>query len=138
MPNSPDEATGKLMSSSILLQLIHLLAIKNKFVHCLVLLFKAEYPENWPTFFNNDVLSMLQIGGIGGVDGADLGAHIPTQIIMLDFFLRMLQTIDEEVVSTDVPRSNSEAAHNTTIVPYSFSSISFLIFKLIKINRKIT
>eukprot|EP01132_Coremiostelium_polycephalum_P004280 gene4280-5354_t len=73
------------------------LAIKNKYAQIVVLLFKQEYPESWPTFFN-EFLSLLQLG--------------PSAI---DIFLRILKAIDEEVVSFDVHRTPAELAHNTLI-----------------------
>ncbi|GAM23232.1 hypothetical protein SAMD00019534_064070 [Acytostelium subglobosum LB1] len=72
-------------------------AIKNKYAQIVVLLFKQEYPEQWPQFFN-DFLSMLAIG--------------PN---VIDIFLRILKSIDIEVVSFNVHRSTAELAHNTMI-----------------------
>eukprot|EP01133_Synstelium_polycarpum_P014604 gene14604-17268_t len=75
-------------------------AIKNKYAQIVVLLFKQEYPEQWPSFFN-EFLVLLQLG--------------PP---LIDIFLRILRAIDEEVVSFDVHRSTAELAHNTHIVRF--------------------
>ncbi|EGG15755.1 armadillo-like helical domain-containing protein [Cavenderia fasciculata] len=74
------------------------LAIKNKYAQIVVLLFKQEYPEQWPNFFN-EYLSLLQVGGVPAID----------------IFLRILKAIDEEVVSFNVHRSTTELAQNTQI-----------------------
>eukprot|EP01116_Phalansterium_solitarium_P022835 TRINITY_DN7699_c0_g1_i3.p1 TRINITY_DN7699_c0_g1~~TRINITY_DN7699_c0_g1_i3.p1 ORF type:complete len:352 (+),score=158.80 TRINITY_DN7699_c0_g1_i3:157-1212(+) len=72
-------------------------AIKNKFALVLVLLFKQEFPEKWPSFFT-DLFSCLSFG-----------------LPLIDMFLRILKTIDEEVVSREVTRSQTDNARNSLI-----------------------
>ncbi|EGC32961.1 hypothetical protein DICPUDRAFT_155048 [Dictyostelium purpureum] len=71
--------------------------IKNKFAQIIVLLFKQEYPDGWPAFFE-EILSLLNL-----------------QNFSVDIFLRICKSIDEEVVSFDVHRSPAELAQNTMI-----------------------
>lgn len=52
---------------------------------------QADYPERWPTFFQ-DVLAQLP-----------QGAHVA------DMFLRILSSVDEDVISLDIPRSEAES-----------------------------
>jgi len=75
-------------------------AIRNKFAQVLVIFFKATYPQEWPTFFT-DILSYLHLG--------------PS---LIDIFLRIMRSIDEEVVSNEVPRNTTEVAHNVQIKDY--------------------
>ncbi|KYQ90623.1 armadillo-like helical domain-containing protein [Tieghemostelium lacteum] len=72
-------------------------AIKNKYAQVVVLLFKQEYPDQWPEFFD-EFLGTLNSGPLS-----------------IDMFLRILKSIDEEVVSFDVYRSQTELAQNTFI-----------------------
>lgn len=72
-------------------------AIKNKYAQIIVLLFKVEFPDTWPSFFT-DMLASLSRGPA-----------------MIDIFLRILKTIDEEVVSPEVHRSPAELAHSSRI-----------------------
>jgi len=62
------------------------------------MLFSMEYPEGWPTFFN-EMFEILQVGPV-----------------MVDMFLRIIETIDRLVVCTETVRSTGEIAHNTQIV----------------------
>jgi hypothetical protein len=62
-----------------------------------VLLFQTEYPDAWPLFFR-DLLGLLA----GGPP-------------MIDIFLRITKTIDEEVVSPDLHRSPADIAHTARI-----------------------
>ncbi|KAF2069462.1 hypothetical protein CYY_009217 [Polysphondylium violaceum] len=71
-------------------------AIKNKYSQIVALLFKQEYPEQWPSFFD-DYLSLLNLG--------------PS---VIDIFLRICKAIDEQVVSLAY-RSSAELAQNTLI-----------------------
>jgi len=71
-------------------------AVKNKYSQIVALLFKQEYPEQWPTFFD-DYLSLLNLGPA-----------------VIDIFLRICVAIDEQVVSLAY-RSSAELAQNTLI-----------------------
>ena len=61
--------------------------VKNKLAQVAALLVKREYPTRWPSFFR-DLVSLLR--GAANADGAD-GAT--------DVFCRVLDAIDEEVIS---------------------------------------
>ncbi|GAM18310.1 hypothetical protein SAMD00019534_014850, partial [Acytostelium subglobosum LB1] len=71
--------------------------IKNKYAQVVVLLFKKEYPEKWQSFFS-EMLSML-----------------PKGVNAIDIVLRILKSIDQEVVRVDVNRTQEELNHNTLI-----------------------
>ena len=64
----------------------------------LILLFINEYPSGWPTFFK-ELFEILQVGPV-----------------MVDMFLRIIETIDRLVVSTETIRSTGEVAQNTLTV----------------------
>ena len=71
--------------------------IRSKVAGLLVAVFKADYPERWPSFFP-DLLSLL-----------------PRSPVVVDVFLRLLLAIDQEVVVHDWRRSEEEVAHNSLI-----------------------
>jgi exportin-T len=71
--------------------------LKNKFAAVLVQLVKLEYPERWPSFFQELLLLLNQ------------GERV------IDLFLRVLDTIDEEIVSRNIQRTKEELARNTII-----------------------
>lgn len=73
-------------------------AIKNKFAQVIVLTFKSEYPDHWPTFFQ-ELFSLLQLGPV-----------------LIDMFLRIMDSIDRLIVNSEVIRSNGEMAQHTLIV----------------------
>jgi len=77
--------------------------LKNKLAQTIVQLFKIQYPENWPTFFD-DLISLV-----------DQSMNSPRSEIIIDFFLRICSTIDEEVVSLLINRSSNELQKNTFI-----------------------
>ncbi|KAI9202178.1 armadillo-type protein [Polychytrium aggregatum] len=77
--------------------------IKTKLVVVLVILFKNQYLQEWPTFFD-ELLSLLET-----TKGTP---KFPT---MVDLFLRFSVTIDTEVVSLLIVRSSKETALNTLI-----------------------
>ena len=64
-------------------------------------MFVEEYPESWPSFFK-DLFDTLQGGPV-----------------MVDMFLRIVETIDRLVVATDTVRSTGQLAQNTSIVSTS-------------------
>eukprot|EP00038_Savillea_parva_P008981 m.180452 g.180452 ORF g.180452 m.180452 type:complete len:968 (-) comp15007_c0_seq1:43-2946(-) len=73
-------------------------SIRNKAAQFLIQIFVHEFPERWPSFFD-DVLSLLD-------------TSTPATF---DFFFRMLKTIDELVVDRGMSRSPDELARNTHI-----------------------
>lgn len=77
--------------------------IKNKLAQAIVQLFKNQYPENWPTFFD-DLFGLV-----------DVSMNTPRSNVIIDFFLRICSTIDEEVVSLLINRSDNELQKNTFI-----------------------
>lgn len=66
--------------------------LRNKLSQCLVALAACEYPEHWPHFFQ-DLLSAMQSGGTPAVE----------------FFTRVLISLDEDIICLEVPRSAEEA-----------------------------
>ncbi|KAG0254528.1 pre-tRNA nuclear export protein [Actinomortierella ambigua] len=64
--------------------------LKNKFAHSVALLFRQTYLKSWPTFFT-EMLSM--IAPLPNTAGK-------SNMRMVDLFLRVLMSIDEEVVNT--------------------------------------
>ena len=72
--------------------------IKNKLSVLLVRLLKWDYPERWPSFFA-DFLGMLDKG-----------------VEVIDVFLRVLNTIIQEVVIFEDGRDPDEVKHNSMIV----------------------
>jgi len=86
--------------------------IRNKYAQVLVLVFKHEYPGAWPQFFS-ELWSALGL--------APGTTQNPTGVPL---WLLVLQTIDQEVVARDVPRSTAELAHNAAIVSITCSEIS--------------
>ncbi|EGF81201.1 hypothetical protein BATDEDRAFT_87454 [Batrachochytrium dendrobatidis JAM81] len=74
--------------------------LKNKLSVVIVLLFKAQYPTKWPTFFDQ-LLSLL----------SDSGAQ--RSLIMA--FLHICAVIDEEVVCLYVPRTPEDVVRNNAI-----------------------
>jgi len=77
--------------------------IKNKLAQAIVQIFKIQYPENWPTFFD-DLIALVE-----------QSMSTPRSDLIIDFFLRICATIDEEVVSLLINRSNNELQKNTFI-----------------------
>ena len=71
--------------------------VRSKLASLLVSVFKADYPERWPSFFP-DLLSLL-----------------PRSPALVDVSLRTLRAIDQEVVVHDWRRTDEEVAHNSII-----------------------
>ncbi|PRP73955.1 exportin-T [Planoprotostelium fungivorum] len=74
--------------------------LKNKFAQIVALLFKMEYPHNWPSFFS-DILSLLSVGTSS-----------------VDIFLRIMSNIDDEIINQDMLRNTQEVARSTEIKDY--------------------
>ncbi|KAL3700068.1 hypothetical protein R1sor_018090 [Riccia sorocarpa] len=71
--------------------------VKNKLAQIIVILICIDYPAEWPSVFL-DMLSQLSKG--------------PT---VVDMFCRVLNTLDEELISLDFPRTAEEVAAATRI-----------------------
>jgi exportin-T len=71
--------------------------VRPKYAQSLTLLFVAEYPAGWSTFFEE----LLQL--------------LPRHPMHVDMFLRVLDTIDEQVVSTEFPRTQPEIVRNSNL-----------------------
>ncbi|KAJ2755417.1 pre-tRNA nuclear export protein, partial [Coemansia nantahalensis] len=91
--------------------------IKNTLAHAVTLLGLAMYPARWPTFIED----MVKLAGMPGTSGpvsedsvAGAGsAHINPGLA--DFLMKVLGSLDEEMVNRVVPRAAGEAARNTEI-----------------------
>lgn len=71
--------------------------VKNKTAQLFCLLFVQEYPRNWLTFFH-ELLAVLDLG-----------------VLAVDIYLRILISIDEEVVARHIPHTQEEFHRNTAI-----------------------
>ncbi len=71
--------------------------VRPKYAQSLTLLFVAEFPAGWGTFFEE----LLQL--------------LPRHPMHVDMFLRVLDTIDEQVVSTEFPRTPAEIVRNSNL-----------------------
>ncbi|KAK9766337.1 pre-tRNA nuclear export protein [Basidiobolus ranarum] len=80
--------------------------LRNKLAHAVTLLFINLYPTTWPTFFSDFILLLTS----NSVD-----SNKRTNPKVVDFFLRVLMAIDEEVVNVTVPRTKEEASRNSLI-----------------------
>jgi hypothetical protein len=112
--------------------------VKNKFVQALVVMFKLEYPDEWPSFFS-DLFMLLKSTGCTalftlfhlrasaattpshGILNSPLfmAAATPAGLVMVDMFLRIMASIDQLVINSDAVRSSAEIAHASDIVPSS-------------------
>ncbi|TPX64921.1 hypothetical protein SpCBS45565_g05557 [Spizellomyces sp. 'palustris'] len=77
--------------------------MRNKFIQIVVLMFAAQYPGEWPSFFD-DLLSLLS-----STSGTQRNS------IMIDTFLRVSLAIDDEVANLMISRDAKETARNTQI-----------------------
>jgi exportin-T len=78
--------------------------LKNKLAHAVVLLMVQQFPREWPTFFD-EILLWAQSTGNESTE-------------LVDLFLRICLSIDEEVVCLYISRSDEETLRNTNIVCY--------------------
>ncbi|GFR43596.1 hypothetical protein Agub_g4693, partial [Astrephomene gubernaculifera] len=65
--------------------------LRNKVAQTLVAVLQYEYPTNWPTFFHDLISAAAQGEGV------------------VDMFCRILLSVDEDIVSLDIPRSQDES-----------------------------
>lgn len=66
--------------------------LRNKLAQTLVAVLLFEYPSTWPRFFQ-DLISAMKAMGEG----------------LVDMFCRILVSVDEDLVSLDIPRSQDES-----------------------------
>lgn len=71
--------------------------VKNKLAQIIVILIYIDYPSEWPSVF----LDMLN--------------HLSKGPVVVDMFCRILNTLDEEVISLDFPRTAEEISAATRI-----------------------
>ncbi|KAJ2684034.1 pre-tRNA nuclear export protein [Coemansia spiralis] len=91
--------------------------IKNTLAHTITLLALASYPAQWPTFVK-DVISLAGLPDITGAlteDSARRTNAASFNPFMVDFLLKVLGSLDEEMVNPAVPRGAEEVARNTDI-----------------------
>lgn len=74
--------------------------MKNKTAQIFCLLFIKEYPHSWQSFFH-EMLGVLEQGPLA-----------------VDIYLRVLISIDEEVVARHIPHTDQEMHRNTMIKDY--------------------
>ncbi|KAJ3194416.1 hypothetical protein HK101_002736 [Irineochytrium annulatum] len=77
--------------------------VLNKLAQVIVLIFKTQYNNSWPSFFQ-DILSLLTNS-----------ANTQRAETMVVFFLQLCATIDEEIASPDVFRTPAEVERNTRV-----------------------
>ncbi|KAJ2160219.1 pre-tRNA nuclear export protein [Coemansia sp. RSA 552] len=91
--------------------------IKNTLAHTVVLLALATYPTQWPAFVKDiiglsgipDATGPVNEGSAGVVATADMS---PT---LTDFMIKVLASLDEEMVNPVVPRGAEEMARNGAV-----------------------
>ncbi|KAJ2596315.1 pre-tRNA nuclear export protein [Coemansia sp. RSA 1721] len=91
--------------------------LKNKLAHTITLLGLALYPAHWPTFIK-DLVSMTGFPDITGPiteDSAKPANVASINPLLVDFLLKVLSSLDEEMVNPTVPRGQEEIARNTDI-----------------------
>lgn len=91
---------------------------RNKLAQVIASLFRADYPEGWPTFFSDIQSALLSVN----TSNNDLNAGHAAM------FLDILLAIDSEIISTETARSAPERAFVTSIVR---------ILSLLSMNRKV-
>ncbi|KAJ1953948.1 pre-tRNA nuclear export protein [Linderina pennispora] len=91
--------------------------IKNKLAHAITLLALATYPTHWPTFIT-DMVSLTGFPAATGAVTAESAKSVSLQGVdpsMVDFVIKILGSLDEEMVNPVVPRGKEEVARNTMI-----------------------
>ncbi|KAL7748978.1 pre-tRNA nuclear export protein [Sorochytrium milnesiophthora] len=101
---------------------------KNKLAQVVTLVFVRQYPERWPSFFD-ELLALLPAHLASAASAASLvsaaktlsavgGASVATDTKgarMIDIFLRICLAIDQEVVNLLINREKDAIAHNNHI-----------------------
>ncbi|KAJ1933763.1 pre-tRNA nuclear export protein, partial [Linderina macrospora] len=91
--------------------------LKNKLAHAITLLALATYPNHWPTFIT-DMVAMTGFPAATGAVTAESAKAVNAQAVdpsMVDFVIKVLGSLDEEMVNPVVPRGKEEVARNTLI-----------------------
>ncbi|KAJ1881962.1 pre-tRNA nuclear export protein, partial [Coemansia sp. S17] len=91
--------------------------IRNTLAHTITLLALTSYPAQWPTFVK-DVISLTGLPDATGALAEDSARRTNAASInpfMVDFLLKVLGSLDEEMVNPAVPRGAEEMARNTDI-----------------------
>lgn len=78
----------------------------------MALLFRADYLTTWGTFFD-DLLTLITVS-----QGSN--------VLLIDMYLRIMTSIDQEVVSLEVVRTREEFARNSLIVCSVIDPLRFL------------
>jgi exportin-T len=78
--------------------------VKNKLGQLFALLFKLDFLTTWPTFIDDLLVAVCN---------PDPNNN---HVAIVDMFLRILHSVDEEVVSLEVTRDKEEQKHNQDIV----------------------
>ncbi|KAG0225933.1 pre-tRNA nuclear export protein [Mortierella sp. GBA43] len=79
--------------------------LKNKFAHAMALLFRQTYLKSWTTFFSEMLTFIAPLPQSTG----------KSNMKMVDLFLRILMSIDEEVVNTLTSRISSKEENTLNI-----------------------
>ncbi|KAF9353934.1 pre-tRNA nuclear export protein, partial [Mortierella sp. NVP85] len=79
--------------------------LKNKFAHAIALLFRQTYLKSWTTFFADMLAFITPLPQSSG----------KSNMKMVDLFLRILMSIDEEVVNTLTSRISSKEENTLNI-----------------------
>ncbi|KAG0367569.1 pre-tRNA nuclear export protein [Gamsiella multidivaricata] len=79
--------------------------LKNKFAHAVALLFRQTYLKSWTTFFSDMLALITPLPQSSG----------KSNMKMVDLFLRILMSIDEEVVNTLTSRISSREENTLNI-----------------------
>lgn len=79
--------------------------LKNKFAHAVALLFRQTYLKSWTTFFSEMLALIAPLPQSSG----------KSNMKMVDLFLRILMSIDEEVVNTLTSRTSSKEENTLNI-----------------------
>ncbi|KAJ3049926.1 pre-tRNA nuclear export protein, partial [Rhizophlyctis rosea] len=87
--------------------------LRSKYCLILVLLFRHQYPQEWPSFFE-DLIALLgsasqPVNGTGGVVQTSGNVQWET---MVDVFLRVCLAVDDEIVRLDVVRGVDDLTRN--------------------------
>ncbi|KAJ2381186.1 pre-tRNA nuclear export protein, partial [Coemansia sp. RSA 2603] len=91
--------------------------LKNKLAHTITLLALASYPTQWPSFIR-DMIAMTGLPSASGPltdDSASAINMTAAKPSLVDFMLKVLGALDEEMVNPTVPRGSEELARNTDI-----------------------
>ena len=83
----------------------HPAGVCKKLAQVIVIIFKQDFPERWPSYFSDIMQALLSQNEKNELN--------PT---LVEMFLLIMIGIDEEVVSNEVIRTTAEMAQNSVIV----------------------